>query len=411
MEVPKLFIRPHQQKVVKSEPKLVKVSDTSYVGIPGVDEGIEQYDAGVEAAALGLKRRNKKLADLQAKKDEYKARRADSDNWIKEQKEAGNLTTEDEIAAYERVRKYVEEYYNQGIISAEEYAEEIKSINKSVADTQKSQYSTAIDKAYYVRDDMVRKGDISPDQEIASLKRIQEFIQENYDNRVIDYKTYADDIRKIDEEIFNTRKQYIEDELKDAVDAEKDKLDARKRAIEDYYDELDLKDKQTERAEKLAELQKQEAIYQGAATREGKERLKKIQDEIKGLNKETVKEAREIEKNGKLRVVQDDYDKLDSKQKELIKNISKYASESADAIETITKRIQDMLAAVTQASAAAVPTGTQTAGTTPGAGGVISVNYNDYGAKQFADNSDIKDFGGEIVNGAKNAAAAKGVRL
>ncbi len=76
IEVPKLLIRPHHQKVVKRNPQLVKLNETSYVGILGADKDIEKYDAGVETIAWDLESRNKNLANWQAQKARYKTPKA-----------------------------------------------------------------------------------------------------------------------------------------------------------------------------------------------------------------------------------------------------------------------------------------------------------------------------------------------
>ncbi len=140
------------------------------------------------------------LALAQYDQSLYADRRAHSEQWIRDQKHYGNLSSDEEIAAYERVKKYTQEYYDDGIISYEKYITEIKDLNKDIYDTRKELLEEALTK------------------EIA-------------------LEMEALDVRK---EILSEEEQNI-----------KDSYDSRVQAIEDYYDEIDLKERQEERASEL----------------------------------------------------------------------------------------------------------------------------------------------------------------
>ncbi len=120
--------------------------------------------------------------------------------------------------------------------------------------------------------------------------------------------------KDLNKDIYDTRKELLEEALTKEIALEMEALDVRKeilseeeqnikdsydsrvQAIEDYYDEIDLKERQEERASELSDLLKEEEKYKNAATREGKARLEKIRDEIEAINKEAEQEAREMEK-------------------------------------------------------------------------------------------------------------------
>ena len=281
------------------------------------------YKAGsaeYQQYTLEIKRYNDKLKEeaLKAEQEKYDARRANSDRWVAEQKFFGQLSVEQEITAYEAIKKYVKEYYDKGIIDNKEYLAQIRQLNQNEYSVRKQALEDEISKT------------------VAAQKKI-----------------------------LDTRKQAIEDE----AEADKKKYDARKKAIEEEYQLLDRQEKQAERNADLAELQAQEEKFQGAATKEGKERLKKIREEIDNLNKEAAKEQRDIEKNNRLDALEQEqiqaeenrkkrleeisqeYANLDEQQKSLMENIANYASLASGTLEAATAKVKALLDAVNQATA------------------------------------------------------------
>jgi chromosome segregation ATPase len=291
----------------------------------------------------------------------FNDRRTASDQWIENQKSNGKITSSQEIAAYERIRKYVTQYYKQNVIDSKEYQKQITEINKSEYDVRK----TAIEKAI--------------NDEAAAEKKA-----------------------------LDTKKDALEKE-KTAI---QDSYEARKKAIDDYYDEIEAQENRQDRSDKLADLQQEEAKYANAATKEGRDKLKQIQDEIKDVNKEIAKDLRDTEKKKKLDEAEqerdqleaerlkkldslnEDYNNLDSAQKSLLDNISKYASISAGAIETATKKIQEMVQELSKVKMPSV-TGTQTSGNSSTGG--AKVNFYNYGPNYLNGVDDIQDFGNEII--------------
>jgi hypothetical protein len=207
----------------------------------------------------------------------------------------------------------------------------------------------------------------------------------------------------------------------------KDSYDNRVNAINDYYDDIDAAERQQERTDKLADLQKEEAKYANAATREGKERLQKIRDEIKDINKETEKAIRDTEKKKeldkaeadrdtleedrlrRLEVLNEDYKNLDKAQKEMLDNISSYANESADAIDKVTAKIKTMLQVLSGIRISG-QTSSKT-GTDKAVSGSIIVNVNDYGAKNISNKEEAIDYVNELFTAAENAARQWGIAL
>lgn len=254
---------------------------------------------------------------LQAQKDAFQERRKFSDEWIADQKFYNKLTVDEEIAAYERIRDYVKEYYKESIIDEKEYRNQIRNIDREIYAARK--------------------------------KAIEDEVRLNIDAR---------------KKILDAQKKAIQEE----ADAEKKLFDQRRKAIEDYYDEIDRSARQAERSTKLSELYEMEKLYQNAVTVEGKDRLREIRDEIRRLNQEAEKEQRDLEKNAKLEALEKEreiaeekrkqrleaisreYENLDSQQQALLENIANYAALTAGTLEQVTDKIKNMLDALNRYS-------------------------------------------------------------
>ncbi len=283
------------------------------------------YKAGsteYQQYTLEIKKYNDKLKEdaIEAEKDKFDARRANSDRWINEQKFYGQLSVEQEIKAYEAIRKYVKEYYDKGIIDNKEYLAQIRQLNQNEFTVRKKALEDEISKT------------------IEAQKKI-----------------------------LDARKESIEDE----AEADKKRFDARKKAIEEEYELIERQEKQADRSEQLSELQSKEEIYQHAATKEGKERLKAIREEIEKLNKEAAKEERDIEKNNRLDALEQEqvqaeenrkrrleeiskeYENLEQTQKNLLDSITDYASAAAGTLEEVTAKVRALIEAVNQATSTA----------------------------------------------------------
>lgn len=257
---------------------------------------------------------------IKAEEEKYKARRANSDRWINEQKFYGQLSVDQEITAYEAIKKYVKEYYDKGIIDYKEYLTQVRQLNQN-------EYT-------------------------ARKKAIEEEISKTVEAQ---------------KKMLDARKDAIEEES----ETEKKRFDARKKAIQEEYDLIDRQERQAERSEQLADLQLQEEKYQDAATKEGKERLKKIREEIDKLNKEAAKEERDIEKNNRLDALEQEqiqaeenrkkrleeiskeYENLEQTQKNLLDSITDYASAAAGTLEEVTAKVRALIDAVNQATSTA----------------------------------------------------------
>lgn len=299
----------------------------------------------------------------------YTDRRDHSDKWIADQKYYGLLSGQEEIEAYERIRKYTDEYYADGIISYKDYLDQIKDLDKDIYDTRKDLIEEAINKEVYLQTEAL-------DARKEALAKEEDAINDSYSKRI--------------------------------------------KGIEDYYDSIELAETREERASELSELLKEEEKYQNAATKDGKAKLSKIRDEIKAINKEAEQEARDLEKQAeidkatadrdaleedrlrRLNILNGEYVDLDTTQKNLLENISEYAATSAGAIEKVTEKIKLMVEAISNINDIS---------TSNSLSGNNSVTINDYGDKIITSKDEAVDYVNELYGAAENTARMWGVNI
>lgn len=134
----------------------------------------------------------------------------------------------------------------------------------------------------------------------------------------------------------NLKKRTLES-IKAAEKTELESLDQRKQAIEDFYDaqlqQLDAADYAKERAEVVADIEK----YQFATSREGREKLATLEKRLAELDTSEKKRQLQIEKDAKLRNLDDQRRSVEA----YYDSIEAAFSSSAMTIEGIEKTLQD----------------------------------------------------------------------
>ena len=113
--------------------------------------------------------------------------------------------------------------------------------------------------------------------------------------------------------------------------------------VEEYYDDKEKLEREFERRTRFDELYALEAEFQNAATKEGKKKLKEIQDEIKELEKEEEKEKTEEEKQAKIDAINKKWEDFENSQNELLNNVVDNAYMAANTLEDINNMIGNIV--------------------------------------------------------------------
>lgn len=190
-----------------------------------------------------------RMIDLYDKMDQA------SSKWISEQKGRDNLSLSEEIEAYERM--------------IERWPEEIAAVQ--------AEYEETIKKLEQQREKLLASGNYAEDSpEIEELDRQLKEEKE----KLQDYLDEANwEYGELQNTRYNLYKDFLQEQVQDFIEAEREKVNA-------HYDALQEMRDQEDRDKKRRELEEQIKQYEGAVTKEGKEKLEDLLDQLDDLNKE-----------------------------------------------------------------------------------------------------------------------------
>ena len=271
------------------------------------------------------------IAELEKKKSKevYDYLLEDSKEWTKNRNFFNDWAAfgDDPISAFNRVKDRT----NREIAGTtdKDLQDELR---KDLADFGQDMFDQRND--FYERDRENRKhyGELSVKDEIASLEEQKRDLQKFYDAGIIDRMEYHEKSEELDRKHFSIVKDQLEEAVSQYYDAQREQLDIRKKAIEDEYKIEDEKKNKEDRDAELEELKKQEAVFAGAVTIEGKEKLKDIRDQIARIEEEERKERREKEKQSRLDAIDEEIDDIDKREKEALAGVSKHAQQAAGVV-------------------------------------------------------------------------------
>lgn len=240
---------------------------------------IEEYNK--KEITLNRQKWNDILADMDSATDQiiskYEKMNQASNRWINEMKGRDKLSLGDELDAYGRV---IDKLYEKLYAGNEKYDDEIAAIEKKRREYLESGNYT----------------ESSP--EIEDLdKKLKELRQE--------YAEFQEnlffDIGEVQNTRYNLYKDFLQQEVQDYIAAEREKVNAHYGALKEIED-------QDDRDKRRRELEEQIKQYEGAVTKEGKEKLKDLLDQLESLNKEERQLQWDKEREQEL----EDLDKLEN---------------------------------------------------------------------------------------------------
>ncbi|WHH59170.1 hypothetical protein [Petroclostridium sp. X23] len=401
----------------------------------------------------------------------------DSVDWINERKSLNEMSIEEEIEAWTRV------YENQkdNLEAINTAAVNLYRLRKELIQQELEEAETALDKRAKDSNDWIEEqklyGQLSELEEIAAYNRMIQYHKE-YLNKIMQDEKIAqqdkdrineeeqDTIRDLEYKKYNIRKEFLEKQVNEYIEAKRKQYDAEEaeeekrlndklKAVDREYEDLEYEQKEEQRAEKLVELRKKEQLYLNAVTEQGNETLKEIQAQINEIILEQEQDKREIEKRDRKDAIEEEiednrekYDKLrddlDTEQDAMLSSIAQFAKENT-AIFTnanqnfsngllrsmqifesqmdkqmssglaklqrfvseynkIASELQNMTTAV-EMQASSV---TASAGSSSSSSKSVNVVLNDYGDKNINSKDDTIDYTQELFNTATNAVRAAG---
>lgn len=395
-------------------------------------------------------------AEMEIKENKYQK----SVNWINQEKELGRLSTQDEIAAWTRV------YQNQS-----DNIEAVKEATKNLYKLRKQLLQEEIDERTKLSEQWVESqkklDSFTGINEVAAYNRMITYHKEYLDKVLKDEQISLEEKKKVqtqeestikdlEEKIYDIKKEYVEKSVNEYIDKKKkqfeeeenleeERLNDKLKAIDKEYEEIESKEKARERSSDLKELKKQEKYYKNAVTKEGKEKLKSIQDEIAKIEDEQLKEKREKEKESRKEAVEKEikdnktkYKKmredLETEQKQLLSAAATFTSQSNEMFSSASEILKDSLLKSMQEfdkqqntmiseglkklrtfvndykKIASEINGPSTSSSDVNSSGVKNTwIFNDNGDKYLEDGDAVNNYGSEIYSGMQNASRKYGV--
>ena len=281
-------------------------------------------------------------------------------------------TKKAEETADEKLIRNLKFQYDMGIIDAKKYYDELEKIkNKYYADGSKKwqQYTLEVKNGREKIEEEMRKAAeeefkgtiedmrqnindeefydrLSKEQKITSLKEIRNYILDSYEQRKIDYENFAEQLRLIDRDIYAEEKEMLEVNIEELNKLRDKKYDEAVKKIEDYYDAIFAAQRAAEREQEMRELQETAALYEGAVSRAGQEKLKELQKDIQALEKEKIQEELENQREYHLENLDAKYKALEESQNEYFNTIQGGIKTTAEIVEEYTRQINEFFSQI-----------------------------------------------------------------
>ena len=257
-------------------------------------EEVLQIDYMTEEERLALRQQYLNAAadaeaEYQTKHAAYLRSRADredaaSRNYISDRNfyDDWGAHSDSAVDAYARVEARNRQYMEDGVLSYADYTERMRQFGLDMYNDRLAASENWISRQRAL-------DNLSADDHAAALERMRGYTEEYYQAGILSHREYTTAMADLNEQVFAAKKaQHREilgqiEEEKRAVDTQ---MQARLDALQQEYNAAKNARAANIRREDLADLKRQEALYKNAQTKEGKDRLEQIQDEIQRLEEQ-----------------------------------------------------------------------------------------------------------------------------
>lgn len=262
-------------------------------------------------------------------KEAYTSQQYYSYNWIDERiaNNDWDKFNTDEEASYNRILQRAKDAYNQRIITAEEYVDELDRIvteRKNDYTSQKQKSSDWIaDRNFY--DDWEQFNTTEEE----SYKRMLARADEYYAKGVLSYQEYHDEVRELNKSIYTAQADeqeviynQAEERMTQMLADRKAEMDEQISALNKQVSDLRAKYTTENRNKELSELQEEAKFYRNSVTSAGQERYKELTDQIEQLQQEAEIEALERKNSEIIAKLQADYEQAEALKENLLTRIA-----------------------------------------------------------------------------------------
>lgn len=253
---------------------------------------------------------------------------------------------------YDSLEKIKNKYYKNGTKEWQQYTLEIKRGREKIQEEQKkaaeSEFKNTISGMEELIEDAEFYGTASKEEIVKKYQDIRKYILNAYLDRKIDYENFAEQLRKIDKDIYSAQKDMLKENLDNMSLLRSDAYEKAVKQINDYYESIKKARKNAERDEELAELKETEALYQGAVSRAGQNKLKELQKDIRKLEREKMQDELENQREYHLENLEAKYKALEENQNEYFSTVQNGVKTTAEVVAEYTRQINEFFAQVNQ---------------------------------------------------------------
>lgn len=184
--------------------------------------------------------------------------------------------------AYARVEARNRQYMEDGVLSWEQFQERMAQFGKDM-------YNDRLEASENWIAQQRAMNNLSADDYAAALERMRQYTEEYYQAGILSHRDYVTATADLNAQVFDAKKEQHR-EILDQIEEEKQAVDAQAQArldaLQEEYNAAKQAREANSRRKDLEELKAQEALYENAQTKEGKDRLEQIRDEIERLQEQ-----------------------------------------------------------------------------------------------------------------------------
>ena len=312
----------------------------------------------------------------------YSERVSASESWLDHEERYNGLAASDYIAGLDRMKQYMAEYYAEGVISREEYNEQILRLDEKRIDKEREMLKKQQDESLaWIRDrtyfnDWQNYGDtpeaaygrvkerldtalaegkilwddyndylteagsafyqgrreqseswleeqrkyfgMSAEDYVAGLEREKAYTEEYYRLGLISAREYHEGITEINHQIWDEAASAYDDMLSKQSEYISDMREKFADEEQALRDSWDVAD----RDEDMDDVRRQLEIYAGAVTDRGQQKYKDLQEQLKQLERDEELYQLQVDNNAVLERLEADYDKAEDAKADFLKSIA-----------------------------------------------------------------------------------------
>lgn len=279
----------------------------------------------------------------------YNERLVQSKRWLKQESKYNNLSTEDYIAGLERMKAYTAEYYAHGIISYKEYADNMQDLSNAVADKEAEGHKAVYDKWLSSAKNWKKMRDTYDDWEDYGDSQVKYY--ERCIERIDElYQNGHISWQKYRDETMNYSMDLYNaqlDEVNDLLNAQSAYIGRVKLQFTEKENALKKSWETDDRAEDLSETKRLLAIYKNAVTEKGKNKYSDLQEQLKKLEREEQLYRLQKSNNQKLASLESDYKLMEANKKLLLTSIQNSGIDVCGLIDGINRETSGMQSVMT----------------------------------------------------------------